>query len=188
MALAIMLEPVHVTELSVPEQATDPTIVAGGLEGLLKRSERLVWKVCRAYAPDADDAADLYQDVMLQVVNAWPRFRGQSQPSTYVYRIALNVALSYVRQRDRRRQRVQSREELPPMPGPDPHHDAMWRERAQRFYAALEHLPGVDKALVLMHAEGFDHAYIAEVLGISEGNARVKLSRSVKKLKQLLAE
>jgi RNA polymerase sigma-70 factor (ECF subfamily) len=143
-----------------------------------------VLKVARAYTRTSDDCQDLAQEILLQVWCSLPQFQDRASPSTWIYRVALNTALSW-RRRERRRhareQPVLIAEELS-VAGLDGAEQIDRREAVERLYAAIRELPKTDAALVLLYLDDFSYREMAEVLGISESNVGVKLNRAKKAL------
>jgi RNA polymerase sigma-70 factor (ECF subfamily) len=143
-----------------------------------------VLKIARAYTVTPEDAQDLVQEILLQVWRSFPQFEGRSSPATWFYRVALNTALGWKRNEHRRRTHHCPIVELddPPAAGSDSAEQAAQRELLERLYAAIRRLPATDAALILLHLEELSYAEIAEVLGISESNVGVKLTRTRQRL------
>ena len=144
----------------------------------------LLRRVCRLYCPDADEQQDLYQEIVLRLWEAWPSFEGRARRSTWLYRIALNVAISARRQQYRRpppaRLTAAALEvAAPPDPSAEP-------DELAPLYLAIGQLSDVEKALVWLRLEGRPQEEIADILGISHGNVRVKMHRVLDKLRHLL--
>jgi RNA polymerase sigma-70 factor (ECF subfamily) len=151
-------------------------------EDALRQYEGLLRRVARLYCPDPDDQQDLYQETLVQLWQAWPSFLGRSQRSTWVYRVALNVALAHQRQRNRR-PATDPLEKVAGRPLHEPGPDA---DELAHLYQAIAHLSAVDKALVLLRLEDRPDQEVAEILGITPNNVRVKMHRALEKLRQLL--
>lgn len=143
----------------------------------------LMYKVSRTFAGDQEDRNDLLQEIYYQVWLSIPAFRGQSQASTWIYKVALNTALSW-----QRRERRQSRWEqlMPDSAGPshgaaqEPFtacEDMERQELLREAYRAVCALPKVDCALALLYLNGLKYAEMAEILGMSESNVGVRLNR-----------
>ncbi len=153
------------------------------LTELLKRHAGLIHKVAWAYCRDAADREDVVQEIAVQLWRAHHRYDPRFRESTWIARIALNVAISFQR---RERRHKDKREPL------EPHAIrlvAVTEERgdaAERLRAAIDALGPLDKALVLLHLEGEEHAAIAETLGISPGNVATKLWRIKERLRGTL--
>ncbi|TGE15530.1 RNA polymerase sigma factor [Hymenobacter elongatus] len=153
---------------------------------VITRYEPLLRRVCRLYCPDADDRQDLFQEVVLQLWRAWPKYQPQASAklSTWLYRIALNVAISNLRQRTRRLVPERFGPQVPDVaPPPDTGPDA---EDLAQLYRAIERLSDVEKAFVLLYLEERTYEEMADILGITQNNVRVKMHRVQEKLRQLL--
>lgn len=156
---------------------------------LVRDNHARLRKLCRVYAADAEGEKDLYQDILVQLWRALPSFEGSSRAGTWLYRVALNTALSQKRQRVARESATLD-ENNPiwqnPIPSPDESLEA--DQRLRRLYAAIGRLGDVDKALVTMYMDEKSHREIAEVLGITESYVGVKLHRIRKEMAVWLAE
>jgi RNA polymerase sigma-70 factor (ECF subfamily) len=143
-----------------------------------------VLKVARAYTIHDADCQDLAQEILLQVWRSLPQFQGRASASTWCYRIALNTALGWHRKEHRRKTRQQPLLEVEHLsaPGLDSAQQLHQREVVERLYAAIRQLPKTDAALVLLYLDDLSYRQIAEVLGISESNVGVKLSRAKRAL------
>jgi RNA polymerase sigma-70 factor, ECF subfamily len=149
-----------------------------------------VLKIARAYALTVEEGEDLAQEILLQLWRSLPQFQGRASACTWVYRVALNTALSWHRKEGRRRvhqQPLLEPEELP-VAALDSAEQVQQRELVERLYAAIRQLPKAEAALVLLYLEDLSYGEIAEVLGITEGNVGVKLNRARKALGELMKE
>ena len=153
---------------------------------VLHECQPLLRRVARLYCPDADDRQDLFQEIVLQLWRAYPRYeaRPDAKRSTWCYRIALNVAVSNLRQRTRRPAPVGlDGEALAVAQASETGFDA--EDRAQ-LYRAIDRLSAVDKAFVLLYLEDRSYEEMADILGITQNNVRVKMHRVQEKLRSLL--
>ena len=148
----------------------------------------LVRRVCRLYCQDADDRQDLFQEIVLQLWRAWPRYVPQPETklSTWLYRIALNVAISNLRQRTRRPAAVGLEDEAARHLAQASENSAYEPEEMAALYAAINRLSDVDKAFVLLYLEDRPYEEMADILGITQNNVRVKMHRVQEKLRRLL--
>jgi RNA polymerase sigma-70 factor, ECF subfamily len=148
-----------------------------------------VFKVARAYTHTAEDAQDLVQEILLQVWRSLPQFKGRASVSTWIYRIALNTALTWRRQARRRPER-QPLFEIEELTADDSESakQVEQREVVEGLYAAIRQLPKGDAALVLLYLDDLSYREMAEVLGISESNVGVKLNRAKNALRVLMNE
>ncbi|MBL8725281.1 MAG: RNA polymerase sigma factor [Planctomycetes bacterium] len=142
-------------------------------------------RVAFAWCRSASDRQDLEQEILLHAWRAFSRFDGHGRYSTWLYRIALNVAISW-----RRREQVRRRHVVPDLP-PEPvdrraEHAAEQRELAEPLRAAIDALDDASRALLLLHLDGHEHGEIAAILGISTSNVGTRLHRLKELLKQQL--
>ena len=149
-----------------------------------------ILKVARAYTLTTEDCQDLVQEILLQIWRSLPQFQGRANPSTWLYRVALNTALGWHRKEHRRRVRQRPILEVEDLPaaGLDSAQQAVQREVVERLYAAIRQLPKTDAALVLLYLDDLSYRQMAEVLGISESNVGVKLNRAKKALGKRMNE
>ena len=153
---------------------------------LVQDHQALIRRVCRLYCSDPDDRQDLFQEIVLQLWRAYPRYeaRPEAKLSTWLYRIALNVAISNLRQRTRRPAPGELNDEaLAVAQAPDAGPDA--DDRAT-LYRAIARLSEVDKAFVLLYLEDRPYDEMADILGITQNNVRVKMHRVQEKLRSFL--
>lgn len=158
---------------------------------LVPEYRALICKVCRLYARNDEDRKDLHQEILVQVWRALPGFRREAAAGTWLYRVALNTAISFYR---KQRTRAKILAEDPAAPDtwhaacPTPSDDLVTRERLDRLYAAIARLSNVEKAVVMLYLDDCSYAEIAAVTGLSPSNVGVRLHRAKKKLATLLAE
>ena len=155
---------------------------------LLEAHRRIVFKVAGTYARHPDDRADLAQEIAAQLWRAFPGYDPDRSFSTWMYRIALNVAISHVRSQGLRRGLVEPLDEAhEAVAGDDgPEHETNEAQRVlQRLNAALEPL---DRALLVLYLDERPQREIAEVLGISETNVATKIGRLKQRLRQQAAD
>ena len=150
----------------------------------LQTHQNIVHKVCRLYTNNQDAHNDLFQEITIQLWRAFPKFRGDSKFSTWMYRVGLNTAITLYRKSKRRIQtddfdaiqfKIKAEE-----------YDNTEEEQLKLLYKAVHQLNDIEKALVFLYLEDKDYREISETLGISEVNARVKMNRVKKKLKTIL--
>lgn len=152
-------------------------------ESLIADNHPIIYKICRVYSGQ-EDFEDLYQEVLINLWKSFQSFEGRSRVSTWLYRVALNTALTYARNEKRRKGKV-SREQLPPVP--DAEGEAAEREqKIERLYDAISQLRAEDRSLILLYLEEKSYQEIASITGLTTSNVGVKLNRVKKKLFQLL--
>ena len=150
----------------------------------LERNQNIVHKVCRIYTNDQDSHNDLFQEITIQLWKAYPKFRGDSNLSTWMYRVALNTAITLYR-KSKRRIKTQDYDNVIFKIKSSEYDDTEERQLAL-MYKAVKQLNDIEKALVFLYLEDKDYAEISETLGISEVNARVKMNRIKTKLRTIL--
>ncbi len=141
--------------------------------------------VANGFAEGAD-RHDLMQELMVAVWRAVPAFRGGAQPSTFIYRVAHNTALTWRRTQKNYRQRVDRFEATtaiePTVSALGAVAETRDREALEYIYSAIRQLPPLDRSLILLHLDGLAYADIAEIHGLSESNVGVRLTRIKEKL------
>jgi RNA polymerase sigma-70 factor, ECF subfamily len=140
------------------------------------------WRgIARVY--DRQGAADLLQEILLQIWRSLPSFRQQAALSTWCYRVALNTAMTWQRSERSRRARLPIRADLDPALIPAP---AAAGRDSEPVRHAMDQLPTADKAVLLMFLDDVPYADMAEILGLSEGGLRVRVHRIKKRLAELV--
>lgn len=143
----------------------------------------IIHKISRMYMDDSDDQKDLFQEIICQLWKSYDSFNHQSKFSSWMYRVALNTAIVYFKKQKRKEEAyatIAHEIEIPT-------DEAATKEiQLAHFYKALQQLDKIEKALMFYFLEDYSHKEIGENLGISEGNARVKLNRAKNKLKELI--
>ena len=140
--------------------------------------------MCRIYTSNPDAHNDLFQEITIQLWKAYPKFRGEAKFSTWMYRVALNTAITLYR-RSKRNVSTQQLESVEFKIKSEEYDDTEERQLGV-MYSAIRQLNDIDKALVFLYLEDKDYREISETLGITEVNARVKMNRIKTKLKQIL--
>lgn len=148
----------------------------------------LMFKVVRSYAASPEDRDDLFQQILLQVWSSVPAFQGKAKVSTWIYRVALNTAFAWKRGEKKHRRRHQPLIAANEKLGLDEERPDAQRNREilNALYAEIRKLPKVESSLVLLYLDGLSYREMADVLGISETNVGVKLSRTKKRLAESL--
>lgn len=150
----------------------------------LQDNQNIVHKVCSLYTNDRESHNDLFQEITIQLWKAYPKFRGDAKFSTWMYRVALNTAITLYR-KSKRRVDTQDYESVIFKIKAD-EYDETEEQQLKLMYKAVRQLGDIDKALVFMYLEDKNYTEIAETLGITEVNARVKMNRIKTKLKTIL--
>lgn len=149
----------------------------------IKEYELLIFKVCRIYASTDADRQDLFQEILIQLWRSYPGFNGQSKLSTWVYRVALYTAIAGLRKQKNIIHYTQP-ENLPNATG-EHGYDTAKDEQLSDLYKAIEQLNEIEKAIIMLYLEDKDYKEMEEILGINQGNLRVKMNRIKDKIKQI---
>jgi RNA polymerase sigma factor (sigma-70 family) len=157
---------------------------------LVTRNHGRITRLCRAWSRTSGDLEDLRSEVLFQLWRAWPSFDGRASEDTWLYRVALNVALQSSRRARRQKLHVErlEREAPPASSAPPPSATFEESERLERLRRALTRLDPGERALIALALEDLSHQEIAEVTGLSAGHVAVKLHRIRKRLAERLAE
>lgn len=150
----------------------------------LEKNQNIVHKVCKLYTDHQDAHNDLFQEITIQLWKAYPKFRGEAKFSTWMYRVALNTAITLYRKSKRSIKTQDFDSVLYKIEAAE--YDDTEERQLQKMYSAIRTLSDIEKALVFLYLEDKNYKEIAETLGISEVNARVKMNRTKKKLKTIL--
>ncbi len=151
---------------------------------LIKDNQGLIIKISRMYTHSQEDEKDLFQEIVLQLWRSYGSFKGNSKITTWMYRIALNTAITLFRKKSR----SIKTDELQ-----DFHYkketeedDSEQAQQISTLYSIIKMLPDTERAIVMMYLDDLPYKEIAANLGITEGNARVKMNRLKKTLKELM--
>lgn len=157
---------------------------------LIKGNRPRILKVCRVYAWNTADQDDLYQEILFQIWRALPGLKESTHANTWLYRIAINTSISFVRKRAARGGPAVplDHEQLTHHIESGQSHDDGAGEQLARLYDAIGQLNEVEKALVTLFLEDCSYEEMAEVLGLGASNVGVMLHRARKKLFTLMQE
>ncbi len=150
----------------------------------LEANQNIAHKICRLYTNDRDSHNDLFQEITIQLWKAYPKFRGDAKFSTWMYRVALNTAITMYR-KSKRRVATQDFEGVSFKISAE-EYDSTTEDQLKLMYSSVKNLNDIDKALVFLYLEDKNYREISETLGISEVNARVKMNRIKEKLRTIL--
>ena len=133
------------------------------------------------YRDTREDQEDLFQEIVLQLWKSYPKFRGESKVSTWMYRIALNTAIAIFR---KNKIELEFNEKIP-----KEHHSKYIEtpsENEERLFEAIRTLNKAERAIIALYLEDYSYNEIGEITGITENYVGVKISRIKEKLKNIL--
>jgi RNA polymerase sigma-70 factor, ECF subfamily len=146
---------------------------------LLNQHQKIIHKICHVYMHDAFEREDLFQEITLQAWKAFSSFRGDSQFSTWLYRVALNTAITFYRKEKKQVPVVQKND------FPEASEEVNEKEdQLSAMHKAIASLSNIDKALVMLFLDDYSYIQIGEMLGITANNVAVKMNRIKTKLKE----
>lgn len=149
---------------------------------IIGENKGIIYKVANSYCQDHDDRNDLIQEIMIQLWLSFGNYDSRFRISTWMYRIALNVAISFYRKEHRRYQLNQPLPEnllyLREAPAPED------EELLNSLHRFIRELKEIDRAIILLYLDGNPQQDIAEVLGISASNVSTRVGRIKQQLRQ----
>jgi RNA polymerase sigma-70 factor, ECF subfamily len=159
-----------------------------GFLKLIEANRPKIFKICRAYAWNAVDRDDLYQEILCQIWRALPGLKQGAYAGTWLYRVALNTSISFVRSHAARSRRSATAEPEEIARRIESAQDADESDdgRLDRLYEAIAELNETEKALIVLFLEDLSYEEMAEALGVSANSVGVALHRAKKKLSALM--
>ncbi|MCQ2270657.1 MAG: sigma-70 family RNA polymerase sigma factor [Bacteroidales bacterium] len=152
-------------------------------ETLVKKHKTTIYTVCYMFSKDADEVADLFQDVLINIWKGFDNFRGESKVETWIWRVALNTCISADRKKKRQGEKVPL--EMAADIYTDDDEDS---KQIRMLNARISKLGLVDRAIVLLWLENLSYDEIAAIVGISAKNVSVKLVRIKQQLMKMSNE
>jgi RNA polymerase sigma factor (sigma-70 family) len=150
---------------------------------LIQHNKKLIFKVCNTYCSDAEDRKDLVQEVIIQLWHSFEKYDNTFKLSTWMYRIALNTAISFYRSDNKRRSNTTSiSENIFEIPNDDTSFEL--NEKITLLYTFIGRMNKLDKALMILYLDNNSYKDMADILGITETNVATKISRLKQYLKQ----
>ena len=146
---------------------------------LIKENERIILKICNVYCRESDYRADLYQDILIQLWKSFPNYNRRSKITTWMYRIALNTAISRFRKEKKR----PTQEQISDQFVSDSFNED---ENVSLLYSAIDSLNKIEKAITMLYMDGIKYKEIGEIMGLSESNIGFKINQIKRKLREKL--
>lgn len=150
--------------------------------GIIEQYKAVIYKVCYVYAKDNEELNDYYQEVLINLWNSFPNFRGDSKISTWIYRISLNTCITFIRKK-------KNKPLIIPLSIDMEVFESEWnKQQLDELYSLINKLGTLEKTLILLWLENKNYDEIAEITGLSRSNIAVKLMRIKNKLKEMSNE
>ncbi len=150
---------------------------------LIIDNSNLINKICNVYANKKEDFDDLRQEIIYQLWKSYPTFKNDSKFQTWMYKVALNTALHHKRSNSRLFAPLTSKIETV---DDDTSHQHQKEELIEKMYSAIWELNNLDRAIIFLYLEKCSYEKISEIVGLSEKNVSVKLTRIKEILKKKL--
>lgn len=142
---------------------------------LIQENGGIIHKVIALYIDDTENRKDLYQEILLQAWKSFSSFKKQSKFSTWLYKVALNTALTFYKKEDRSKNAIS--------------HDSVkvesvgaQKENHELLYTLIKRLNEVDRMMISLHLDGYKNHEIADITGVTTNNVNVKIHRIKSKL------
>ena len=153
---------------------------------IITENQNLIYKICNSYCSDKEGKKDLEQEILVQLWKSIKKFDGRVKISTWVYKVALNTAISCYR-KDCKRIDKPKNFDASIISLPDFEYDSSIEEKISILYKLLDRLGAMERALMLLYLDNYKYKEIAEVLAISESNVATKISRIKMTLKEQIS-
>lgn len=151
---------------------------------IISQNQGIIHKVCSIYCDSEEDRRDLFQEILAQLWKSFASFRNESKFSTWMYRVALNTAITSFKKI--KRQPDKSSLEIDNFQLAVEEYDQETEEQIKLLYQAIANLSGIEKSIILLYLENKEYEEIAEITGITQNYVRVKMNRIRKKLKKYM--
>jgi len=149
---------------------------------IVEENKKLIYKVSRIYCDSTIDKNDLFQEIVANLWKAYPDFKGNSKISSWIYRIALNTAITWLRDYIKHKKHVEYSNFIPNVSD-----DYELEDVYEQLYSAIECLGKIDKAIILLQLEGYSYDEISKIIGLTKSNVAIKINRIKLKLKNHLS-
>lgn len=146
----------------------------------IEESQGIIHKVSRMYCDNEEHRKDLFQEILIQLWKSYPSFRGNSKFSTWMYRVALNVAIQDLRKTKKKQQLFFQTNQFKDTS--EENKSEVRDEKLKLMHEAIAGLNKVEKAIVMLHLDEKSNEEIAEIVGITQNYVRVKMNRIKTKL------
>lgn len=147
---------------------------------MIRDCEGILYKISRIYSEDMIDRQDLYQDIVYQLWKSFNSFKGDAKLSTWVYRVALNTAISHLDKTGKRKNKIPINEDIFNLFEESDH---LMDYRVEALYKQIKKLDLVEKGVILLYLDGKSYEEIAVITGFSVTNVGTRLNRIKNKLR-----
>ena len=149
---------------------------------LVEENKKLIYKVSHMYCDNTIDKKDLFQEIIANLWKAYPSFKGNSKISTWIYRVSINTAISWIRDYIKSGNHIEYTNVIPQIQD-----DCAINDLYDQLYCAIDSLSKIDKALILLQLDGYSYNEISEIIGLTKTNVATKINRIKLKLKNQMS-
>ncbi|MHA7059623.1 RNA polymerase sigma factor [Aquimarina sp. M1] len=149
-------------------------------------SQGIIHKVCSMYCDNPEHRKDLFQEIVIQLWKSYPSFRGDAKFSTWMYRVAINVAIQDLRKTKKKKQLFFQTNQFNDTS--EENKPEIQNEKLKLMHAAIAKLNKIEKAIIMLHLDEKSNEEIAEIVGITQNYVRVKMNRIKIKLSKTVKE
>ncbi len=150
---------------------------------LIQTNRGIIHKVTNLYCYKEEDKQDLFQEIIIQLWKSYEKFRGDAKFTTWMYRIALNTAITAIRKNTRTAHIIST--ETMPLEIQDMPYDYAREEQLAQMYKAIQQLNEIERGIVMLYLEDHSYEEMEDILGINQNNLRVKMNRIKDKLRKI---
>lgn len=152
-------------------------------EQLIRENAGILHKLCRVYSNNQTEYEEIFQEMLIQIWKSLPNFRGDSQLSTWIYRICINTALNFRTKANKSKNNVPLDEKISAQFNFENEKD----EQLKKLYQAIRELKPIDRAIVSLYLDEKSYDETAQILGISKTNVATRLMRLKQKIIERLS-
>lgn len=154
----------------------------------INKHQSLIRKIIFIYARNEAEADDMFQEICIQLWQSFPRFKGNSKFSTWLYRIAINTCVSWIRKESKHKKTDNEQELLQlGIEGDETFYEKEEKkEQLNTMYRAIKQLNEIDRTLIMLYLDEVAYSEIADIMGLSINNIKVKMNRIKKRLRKLM--
>ena len=145
---------------------------------MVERHEAAICRVCRSFCSTAEDREDLRQEILMHLWQGWKDYRPEHKAVTWIYRVALNTAISWRRRRVRQVETVS-------FEGFDLPEDSVLMEQSAHLKALIAMLPAAEQRLINLYLDGFSSEEIGSLMSLSQTNVTTRISRIKERLRNI---
>lgn len=147
---------------------------------IIKNNEGIIYKITMLYGDSKEDKEDLYQEIVFQTWKSFKNFKNQSKISTWLYKVALNTALTHIKKEKKKVNQIDFDSSLLQVMDIK---DSHLEEQIQLLYKHIKQLNSVERGIILLFLENHSHKEIASITGFSTSNIGTRIGRIKEKLK-----